>query len=164
MAVEIGKFQKASSPNPFALVTSRKEDGSTNIMALSWWTYAANKPVPTIVIFVSSRGFTGELIKKTGEFGLCLPDESIAQAALKCGTCSGRDTDKANEFGIELQEAETIGAKLVAKSQAVLECKVAKTMLVQDHIMFLAEVQATHINPQYTHISAMEGYGKLEVR
>ncbi|MCI8504595.1 MAG: flavin reductase family protein [Lachnospiraceae bacterium] len=164
MSVEIGKFQKASSPNPFALVTSQKEDGSTNVMALSWWTHGANKPVPTIVIFVSSKGYTGELLQKNGEFGLCLPDESIAQAAFKCGTCTGRTTDKPKEFGIELEEADTISAKLVAKSQAALECKVVQVTPVQDHIMFLAEVQAVHIHPEYRHVSAVEGYGKLEVR
>lgn len=164
MSIEIGKFQKVSSPNPFALVTSRKDDGTTNLMALSWWTHAANKPVPSIVIFVSSRGYTGELIKKTGEFGLCLPDESIAQEAFLCGTCSGRDRNKAEEFRIGLRDADLISAKLVEKSQAALECKVALSMPVQDHIMFLAEVQAVHIEPQYRHVSAADGYGKLEVR
>ncbi|MCI8550608.1 MAG: flavin reductase family protein [Lachnospiraceae bacterium] len=164
MSVEIGKFQKASSPNPFALVTSRKEDGTTNVMALSWWTHAANKPVPTIVIFLSSRGYTNELIRETGEFCLCLPDESIAKEAFKCGTCSGRDINKPEEFGIELQEADTVSVKLVAKSHAALECKVVQEMPVQDHIMFLAEVKETHINPQYKHVSAVEGYGRLEVR
>ena len=164
MAVEIGKFQKISSPNPFALITSKKEDGTTNIMAISWWTHAANKPVPTIAIFVSSRGYTQELIRKSGEFGLCLPDESIAEAAFQCGTCSGRETDKPEKFGIELTDAGSISTKLVARSQAALECKVVQTMPVQDHIMFLAEVQETHIHPEYRHVSSTEGYGKLEVR
>ncbi len=163
MAVEIGKVQKQSSPNMFALVSSLKEDGTTNLMALSWWTYASNWPA-TVAVCLSSKGFSGELIRCTGEFGLCLPDSSIADAAFRCGTCSGRTICKAEEFGIELQDAVTIGAKVVARSEVIMECKVIQEIPVQDHIMFLAEVQETTVNPQYHHVSAVNGYGKLEVR
>ncbi len=164
MAVEIGRFEKVNSPNPFALITSKKEDGTTNIMALSWWTVCANKPIPTIAICLSSRGFSGQLIQQTKEFGLCLPDESIAQAALMCGRCSGRDYNKPEALGIELMDAATMETKLVAKSEACMECKVVQVLPVQDHIMFIAEVQETHFNEAYRHVNAVEGYGKLEVR
>ncbi|MCI5902852.1 MAG: flavin reductase family protein [Blautia sp.] len=164
MAAEIGKFEKISSPNPFALITSKKEDGTTNIMALSWWTYCANKPVPTIAICLSSRGFSGQLIQKTGEFGLSLPDESIAQAAMMCGRCSGRDVNKPEEFGIELMDSVTMETKLIAKSQAAMECKVVQVLPVQDHLMFIAQVQETHFRDAYRHVSSVDGYAKLEVR
>ena len=164
MAAEIGKFEKISSPNPFALITSKKEDGTTNIMALSWWTYCANKPVPTIAICLSSRGFSGQLIQKTGEFGLSLPDESIAQAAMMCGRCSGRDVNKPEEFGIELMDSVTMKTKLIAKSQAAMECKVVQVLPVQDHLMFIAQVQETHFRDAYRHVSSVDGYAKLEVR
>lgn len=164
MAVEIGRFEKISSPNPFALITSKKEDGTTNVMALSWWTYCANKPVPTIAICLSSRGFSGQLIQKTGEFGLSLPDESIAQAALMCGRCSGRDVNKPEEFGIELMDSVTMETKLIARSQAAMECKVVQVLPVQDHLMFIAQVQETHFNDAYRHVSSVDGYAKLEVR
>lgn len=164
MAVEIGRFEKISSPNPFALITSKKEDGTTNVMALSWWTYCANKPVPTIAICLSSRGFSGQLIQKTGEFGLSLPDESIAQAALMCGRCSGRDVNKPEEFGIELMDSVTMETKLIARSQAAMECKVVQVLPIQDHLMFIAQVQETHFNDAYRHVSSVDGYAKLEVR
>ena len=164
MAVEIGRFEKTSSPNPFALITSTKEDGTTNIMALSWWTYCANKPIPTIAACLSSRGFSGQLIQATGEFGLCLPDASIAEAAMMCGRCSGRDYNKPEALGIELMDSVTMNTKLVAKSEAAMECKVVQVIPVQDHIMFIAEVQETHFNPEYKHVSSVDGYAKLEVR
>ena len=164
MAVEIGRFEKISSPNPFALITSKKEDGTTNVMALSWWTYCANKPVPTIAICLSSRGFSGQLIQKTGEFGLSLPDESIEQAALMCGRCSGRDVNKPEEFGIELMDSVTMETKLIARSQAAMECKVVQVLPIQDHLMFIAQVQETHFNDAYRHVSSVDGYAKLEVR
>lgn len=159
--IEIGKIQKLTSPNPFCLITSRKEDGTTNLMALSWWTYVSNRP-PVIAVCLSSRGYSGERIHKTGEFGLCLPDESLKEQAVKCGRCSGRDCDKVLDFDIPMQAAEQISAKIVEKSRVSLECKVIQELEVQDHRMFLAKVVAAHAHPEYTQLYAMEGYGRLE--
>ena len=61
-------------------------------------------------------------------------------------------------------DAVTMETKLVAKSEACMECKVVQVLPVQDHIMFIAEVQETHFNEAYRHANAVEGYGKLEVR
>lgn len=161
MAVEIGKIQKETSPNPFCLITSRKENGETNIMALSWWTYVSNKPA-TVAVCLSKRGYSGELIGQTGEFGLCLPDESLAEAAMMCGRCSGRECDKAEKFGIELFDAKTISAKLVRKSHIALECRVIKILEVQDHYMFWALIQEAYIHPEYKHLYAFDGYRDLK--
>lgn len=35
MSIKLGKAQKLTSPNPFILITSLKEDKETNVMALS---------------------------------------------------------------------------------------------------------------------------------
>lgn len=164
MAVEIGKFEKVNSPNPFALITSKKDDGTTNIMALSWWTVCANKPVPTIAVCLSCRGLSGQLIQQTKEFGLSLPDQSISEEAMMCGHCSGREINKAEQFKIALTDAVTMETKLIEKSEASMECKVVQIIPVQDHIMFIAEVQETHFNDTYRHVNAVNGYGKLEVR
>ena len=69
MNISIGKIQKALSPNPFVLVTSTREDGVTNAMALSWWCYASNNP-PTLLICTSNKGYTGECIRRTKQFAL----------------------------------------------------------------------------------------------
>ena len=162
MNVEIGKIQKLTSQNPFCLITSRRETGQTNIMALSWWSYVSNKPA-TVAIFVSQRGYSRELIGMSGEFGLCLPDESLSAESLKCGKCSGRICDKAVEFGIELSEAGIIKTKLIKKSRIALECKVLQEMDIQDHHMFLAEVVNAHIQPEFTHLYTYSGYGDLGI-
>ena len=85
--VDISAAQKLSSPNPFALITSKGERG-TNIMALSWWTYCCNHPA-TVAICIGKRSYSGRCIDQTGQFCLCLPGADIAEAAFRCGTCSG---------------------------------------------------------------------------
>ena len=51
----IGQAQKLTSPNPFALLSVRKNDGTTNVMAVSWWNYASNHPA-TVTVCLSSKG------------------------------------------------------------------------------------------------------------
>jgi len=65
----IGQAQKLTSPNPFALLSVRKNDGTTNVMAVSWWNYASNHPA-TVTVCLSSKGYSGQCIRESGAFGL----------------------------------------------------------------------------------------------
>ena len=158
--VTISDAQKITSPNPFALVTTKSADGRVNVMALSWWTYVSNRPA-TVAICTSDRGYTGNVIRSTGEFTLSMPDETLKEAAFLCGTCSGRDRDKAAEFGIELEESETVGAPHVKSSALVLECKLKDTVGVGDHTMYIAEVSAVFADRERRPVFAAGGYRSL---
>jgi len=158
--ITISDAQKITSPNPFALIAAKKPDGTTNLMALSWWSYLSNNPA-TIGVCTSNRKYTGELIKANGEFCLCIPDVSIKESAFRCGTCTGRDNDKAEMFGIELEDAETVDVKRVKKSALVLECKLKNAVDVGDHTLYIAEVSACRANRELTPVFAMDGYKRL---
>jgi flavin reductase (DIM6/NTAB) family NADH-FMN oxidoreductase RutF len=159
--ISIGTAQKLSSPNPFGLVSSTKPDGSTNLMAISWWTYASNHPA-TILICLSNKGFSTECIKNRKEFGLSIVSESLETAAFQCGTCSGRDRDKATEFGIELIPGKTISAKLVADSRIVFECQLENFYQVGDHTVFVGIVQHIFADQNKKALYAVNGYGALK--
>ncbi len=158
--VTISDAQKITSPNPFALVTTRGSDGSVNIMALSWWTYVSNHPA-TVCICTSNRGYTGGRIRETGEFCLCMPDESIREAAFLCGTCSGRDRDKASAFGLELEDSETVKAPRIQCSALVLECKLKEDVEAGDHTMYIAEVTSVLADRDRRPVFAVNGYRRL---
>ena len=160
--ITLREAQKLSSPNPFALVSTVDEKGRNNLMALSWWTYCSNNP-PIVAVCLSKRGYSGSLIMANGEFALCLPDESLQEAAFRCGTCSGRDTDKAKAFGIALESASEIGPMLVSQSKVALECKVTQTLEAGDHYLFVADVVAAHGDPSSKHLLAENGYAHLAV-
>ncbi len=160
MEATINNVQKLSSPNPFCLITSKDGQGKTNIMALSWWTYVSNKPA-TIAIFISQRSYTRELIERSGEFGLCAVDERLVDKAFDCGTVSGRDVDKAAEFGIDLISPVKISTKLVKFHTFALECEVSQSLPVKDHMLFIAEVKQIHLNPQARLLFSWDGYSRL---
>ena len=65
--ITAAQAQRLTAPSPFALLSSLKEDGSTNLMAVSWWTFLSNRP-PMIGVCLGKKGASGKLIQSTGEF------------------------------------------------------------------------------------------------
>lgn len=160
MSVNISAIQKLTAPNPFCLVSSLEENGTTNLMALSWWTYVSNNPA-TVCIAMSKRGHSHTLIERTGEFAINIVGPALSEQAFRCGTCSGRSTDKAAEFGIALEPAQSIGAQVVSGCRAVMECRVQQEIEVSDHVLFIAEVVAAAGSPDVPALYAVDGYARL---
>jgi len=159
--LNIGQAQRMSAPAPFALLSSVDKDGKTNLMAVSWWTYLSNHPVK-IGVCLSNKGYSGGNIRENGEFALNLVDESLKESALRCGTCSGRSTDKAAEFGIALADAKSITPKVVEASRLVFECRLSDTLVVGDHTFYVADVAEIYGDESKKQLFAFNGYGMLD--
>lgn len=97
----IGQAQKLTSPNPFALLSVRKNDGTTNVMAVSWWNYAPTIPPPSLSAW-SSKGIFRPVHPRKRRFRLNIGGEPLNGGTIKAGCCSGRDMDKAAAIGIPL--------------------------------------------------------------
>ncbi len=130
-------------------------------MALSWWTYLSNHPA-TIGICTSKRGYTGTLIQDSNEFCLCIPNEQLKEAAFRCGTCSGRERSKSEEFGIALKDSVRVKTKHVAKSALVMECRLQNIIDVGDHNFYIAEVLECYADPTVHPLFALDGYRRLD--
>jgi flavin reductase (DIM6/NTAB) family NADH-FMN oxidoreductase RutF len=152
--------QELTSPNPFALVSTRKPDDTTNLMALSWWTYASNHP-PTIAVCISKKGYSNELIITNQEFCLNIVDVSLRESAFLCGTCSGRSENKPEKFDIALVDPLEIQTRLVKEHKVAFECRLVGTTDTADHSIFVAEVVACHLDPEKTQLYALDGYRSL---
>jgi len=159
--LNIGQAQRMSAPAPFALLSSVNREGKTNLMAVSWWTYLSNHPVK-IGACLSNKGYSGGNILEQGEFALNLVDESLKEAAIRCGTCSGRSVDKAAEFGIALCDAKNIAPKVVEASKLVFECRLSDTLAVGDHTFYVADVVGIYGDESKKQLFAFNGYGKLD--
>lgn len=159
--ITLGQAQRLTAPAPFALLSARKDDGSDNLMAVSWWTYLSNHP-PMLGACLSKKGLSGSLIEKNGVFTLSVVGETLKEAALNCGRCSGRDRDKASEFGIALEKAEKIDASLVRDSRVAFECRLVSTAEAGDHVFYIAEIVAVHGDDKVPQIFAWDGYARLD--
>ena len=156
----IGQAQRLTAPAPFALLSARREDGSDNLMAVSWWTYLSNHP-PMLGVCLSKKGLSGSLIERSGVFTLNVVGEALSDAALACGRCSGREHDKAAEFGIPLEPAAAIPASLVSGSRAAFECRLVSQTEAGDHVFYLAEILACRGDAEIKQVFAWDGYARL---
>lgn len=160
--VTISEAQKMSSPNPFGLISVKKENGDTNLMAVSWWTYTSNHPA-SIAVCLNNKGYSGSRIREERLFALSLVVEEMKNKALLCGACSGRDVDKAKEFGVSLAGDGDFSVEYVADSSVVFLCELTTCVAVGDHTMYFAEVRKVLANPGTQSLHAMDGYKRLAV-
>ena len=159
--INIGQAQRLTAPAPFALLSARRTDGVDNLMAVSWWTYLSNHP-PMLGVCLSKKGLSGTLIETNGCFSLSVVGETLRDAALACGRCSGREHDKAAEFGIPLTPCAAIPASFVPDSRAVFECRLVSQTEAGYHRFYLAEILACHGDADVRQVFAWDGYARLD--
>lgn len=157
----VAEAQKLASPAPFALLSVKREDGKTNLMALSWWSFLSNHP-PMLGVCLSKKGLSGSLIEKNGEFALSLVGPALKDSAFRCGCCSGRVVDKAEDFGVPLEDAQAIGAQVVSGSRAVFECRLLSAAAAGDHVFYIAEIVAAQGDAGVEQLYAFDGYRRLD--
>ena len=87
--------------------------------------------------------------------------EALADAALACGRCSGREHDKAAEFGVPLESASAVPASLVSGSRAAFECRRVGQTEAGDHVFYLAEILACRGDAAVKQLFAWDGYSRL---
>ncbi len=159
--IALGQAQRLTAPAPFALLCVRKADGSDNLTAVSWWTYLSNHP-PMLGVCLSKKGLSGSLIEQTGVFTLNVVGEALKDAALACGRCSGREHDKAAEFGVPLEAASAISASRVSGSRVVYECRLISRCEAGDHVFYLAEILSCLGDAAVKQLYAWDGYARLD--
>lgn len=108
------------------------------------------------------KGYSGELIRETGEFGLSIVGEQLRGAALKCGRSSGRAENKAATYGVPLQRAEKISAEVVSGSRVVFECILSGSFDAGDHTVYLGEIMAVRGDERVAQLFAYDGYARLD--
>lgn len=129
-------------PNPVAMISSGTMENS-NIATIAWTGIINSEPMIVYVSIRPSR-FSNEIITKTKEFVINLPDEKLVKVADFCGTKSGRDVDKFEICKLTKRQSEKIKAPYIEECPINLECKVMDIQKFASHEMFMAEVVATH--------------------
>lgn len=137
--IPISKANRLINSGNVVLVTSHYKDKS-NIITIAWQTPVSIKP-PALAISIGKERFSLELIKKSGEFIVNIPNWDLLEPMLYCGTHSGRDVDKFKETGLTPEKAEKlINTPKIKECIGEIECSVIDAIEVGDHIVFLGEV------------------------
>jgi len=73
---------------------------TANVMTITWLTLIDNSG--TFVCSINKRRHTAELLNVSSVFVLNVPTRDMEHTVLDIGSCSGRETDKFQQFGLRI--------------------------------------------------------------
>lgn len=157
--ITIGKAPVLTSPNPLVMVCTGKPDGSTNIAPVSFVTYLSFNP-PIIGFAMGRASYTGLRIRETGKAIITVPGSSLKEAVTGCGSTSGRNTDKAARFGIELTGLADSGIKIPTDTRLAFVVTLGQQVEVGDHYLYICNVDKIYGDETKEALFAWNGYSK----
>lgn len=135
------------APLPPALITCGTLE-KPNVLTVAWTGILATNP-PKTYISVRPTRYSHQLIKESGEFVINLTTAPIIRAADTCGVRSGREVDKFALTGLTPEPATQVACPTIAQSPISLECRVTQVVELGSHDMFMADIVAVNVDPQY---------------
>ncbi len=139
LEVPISRANRLINSGNVILVTSRYKE-ETSIITIAWHTPISIKP-PALGIAVGKERFSAELIMKSGECIVNIPNWDMLDKVLYCGTYSGRDVDKFKETKLTPEKAvKLINTPKIKECIGSIECSLIDYKEVGDHYMFFGEV------------------------
>lgn len=126
------------APIPAVLVSCGNMEES-NIITIAWTGVISSEP-PLVYVSIRQARHSYEIIKKTGEFVINIPDENLVWETDYCGTKSGKDVDKFKEAHLTKEASKYVKAPSIAECPISLECKLKEIKPLGSHDMFIGEV------------------------
>lgn len=158
--IDMNKAVELTAPHPVTLVCTRTPEGGTNLAAVSWWMFTAFEP-PSICFAMAKTAYTGEMTRKNKRAVLAMPSVEIADAVLKCGSVSGRNQDKAKDFGVELKDLPNCDIKIPVQSRLVFDCSLVNTVEVEGDFLHICRVDAMYADAAKTAVFAWDSYTSI---
>jgi len=143
--VEYADAIKTKYPEQIVIAIAKDRNGKANPITLGWTMIASGTP-PMMAIAVAKTHYSVEAITHSECFTVAFPSSEMADAALFFGSKSGRDVDKFAEFVCETTPAKQIDSVLLTDAVANFECTLEQHMPAGDHIIFVGNVVAAHVN------------------
>ena len=158
--IKIAQAPVFTSPNPMTFICSKKANGKMNMATLAFWTYASTNP-GKIVFSLNKEAYTLELLAKNKEVVIAVPGVSLAGALIACGTSSGRDTDKVEKFGIEMQKLDGTDIEVPKDTRLAIVADVCETVDANDHVLHICNVKNVFADESVEAVFGWNGYAEL---
>lgn len=150
-------------PGPIVLVSSFWK-GERNIMTMGW--HSVMEFTPSLIgCMIMAANHSYELIRKSRECVINIPEAFLDEKVAGIGNCSGTQGDKFEKFGLTAEPGETVSAPLIKECYANLECKVVDTRMLKRYNFFILEVKKAHVavSPKYPETLHYRGDGMFMV-
>ena len=132
------KLYRLLYPMKVVLITAKHEDKESIMPAA--WCFPISADPPMFGVSVAKKRFTYSLVKGSEKFAINIPVPEMKEGIVKCGTTSGRDTDKFAETGWKKEEGK-LGIPLVGECSASIECILDREIEIGDHFVLVGKVE-----------------------
>ena len=164
MSKAVPKVEKkpfvALRPVPVVLVSCGRGE-QANIITIAWTGILCSSP-PQVGIGVRPGRHSHGLIQETGEFVVNIPGEGLLDEVEYCGFVSGRKADKFAAEGLTPAPGSAIQTPIIAECPINIECRLAHTLPLGSHDLFVGEVVAVQISQQVLDEQGRVDNGKLK--
>ena len=145
--VSWGQAGRMKYPEQVVIAIAKDANGKYNPITLGWAMQTSISP-PMMAISIGLPRYSHDVFKNADEFVIAMPSEQQEAETLFYGTHSGRDGDKFEQFGANLQRAAVIDGVLIAEAVANFECRKVGELLTGDHTIFVGEIVCSHVSTE----------------
>jgi flavin reductase (DIM6/NTAB) family NADH-FMN oxidoreductase RutF len=138
---DIGKFSQ-HYPKVAVIVTA-SAGGRDDAMTAAWHSSISLRP-PIYGVAVTSKRFTYQLIRQSGEFGINFIPAGKASLAAGIGGTSGEQMSKFERFKIKKEKPLKTTVPILKDAYAAYECRLMDSKPYGDHIWIVGEIVAVH--------------------
>jgi flavin reductase (DIM6/NTAB) family NADH-FMN oxidoreductase RutF len=126
-------------PTPAWIICSYDGSGNPNGMAVAWGGVCCSKP-PCVTVSLRKATYSfGSIMARKAYTVNVLSEEHLARIDY-FGIASGREHDKFSETGLNPVKSELVDAPFIDEAALVLECKLAHSIELGLHTMFVGEI------------------------
>ena len=140
-------------PHPVSLL-SVSDGERENIATMSWLSAVSRKP-PLLMVSVSPRRLSHEMVLKSGEFAIMILSDTQKELSTLAGTVSGSKMNKWElpQFNSHKKKANLIKVPVLNNCLAVFECKLVNHLTAGDHTIMIGEIIHLDINGEVKPLS-----------
>ena len=134
-------------PEQVVVAIARDAAGKCNPITLGWSMIASGDP-PMMAVSIGQTRHSLGAFRHARQFVIAFPSEHQRDETMLFGTKSGRDCDKLAQAQAKTQPADKINCVLLAEAVANFECELVGELETGDHVVFVGQIVAAHVNEE----------------
>ncbi len=156
--IDTPKITEYTSPNPLTVVCTRDASGKLNYAPVCFFCHLSFDPV--MVGFAMGRdAYTGEVVRDTGKAVIAIPGSGMVPDIIRCGTSTGRDTDKSE--GMRLTDLPDCDIRVPEDVKLAMCVTLDKVVEVGDHYLYTCFVDSAYGDASVESLVAWDGFSTL---
>ncbi|MCM8787616.1 MAG: flavin reductase family protein [Candidatus Omnitrophica bacterium] len=147
-SISIDKVTRLINCGQVILITVGFENKFT--IATCAWQMPVSKEPPLLAIALAKKHFSSQLILKSKEFAINIPDWQLLDKVMLCGSISGRKIDKFDYAQLTKAKSKYLKyTPLIKECVGNIECDLAETKEIGDHYIFIGKPLYAKVKEQY---------------